>query len=440
MTMVGLLIFAGLNILMLQTNYDLWTNPKVGFYGAFHKGFEFSGFDDTTYIIVSKWRPLYEAMRHPLLANFIWPLSCLSEWIRETWKINPAIFIVAATWTLIDTLTWVLLYKMLRKVVVLTIKKSVMLTFFYYSLSHVMLASFIPDHMVLTQCLLIIALYLAGKQIHRRRAMKTWQALLLFFIATGVTTTNAAKIWLIDTVSRWRGRKPLRNIIIHSMLYLLPAAAIGGLYYWNQETAMREEKAFQDRVGKKRLENDKNGAFKKKIAKWDSWKEERESKQIIDHPLFAFTDVSVPIWPTLKDNIFGEGLQLHEDHLLQDANNKERPQFVTYHHWWNDMVEVLIILLFAIGIWCGRHERFLWTVMSVFLFDMIIHVVLRFALTDVYIMTAHWAMVMPVAIGYLLKKTAFHRGIDTITCTMITLLTIFLWWHNLSLIAGYILK
>ena len=76
-------------------------------------------------------------------------------------------------------------------------------------------------------------------------------------------------------------------------------------------------------------------------------------------------------------------------------------------------------------------------VFSMFVFDMLLHVGLNFASADVYIMTAHWAFVIPIAIGYLMKKQTLVSQVSAIT---VSSLTIFLWWHNLSLIAHYILR
>jgi hypothetical protein len=84
----------------------------------------------------------------------------------------------------------------------------------------------------------------------------------------------------------------------------------------------------------------------------------------------------------------------------------------------------------------GRREKFLWMVLSMFLFDMLLHVGLNFASADVYIMTAHWAFVIPIAVGYLIKK---RNILSLIAVLLVLCLTVFLWWHNLSLIANHIL-
>jgi hypothetical protein len=52
-------------------------------------------------------------------------------------------------------------------------------------------------------------------------------------------------------------------------------------------------------------------------------------------------------------------------------------------------------------------------------------------------MTAHWAYIIPIAIGFMLKemKKSGRNAIDAI----LVMLTLFLWWHNLTLLVPYLL-
>ncbi len=190
----------------------------------------------------------------------------------------------------------------------------------------------------------------------------------------------------------------------------------------------------------KRAQERDSVKFAKQKAESQRRVEARTDRQLMDSPLFEWTDMSIEVLPSAVHNIFGEGLQLHEDYLLGDANIKgERPIIVKYRAWYNYAAEALIVLLLLLGILAGVRERFLWVSMMPFLFDMVLHLGMRFALTDVYIMTAHWAFVIPIALGYLLKRTryeaAFHGGV----VVLITLLTCFLAVWNAGLIVSHMI-
>jgi hypothetical protein len=96
-------------------------------------------------------------------------------------------------------------------------------------------------------------------------------------------------------------------------------------------------------------------------------------------------------------------------------------------------------MLFAAGVWCSRKERLMWMVMSMFLFDMLLHVGLNFASADVYIMTAHWAFVIPIAVAYLIKRTASVPKVNMAVVCAILFLTLYMWGHNLQIIIQHII-
>ena len=439
--LLGLLIFSSLNMLMVYTAPEVWTNKHVGPWSAFHKGFTFSGFDQYTYIAVSQFRPIYVHLRHPALLYFVYPMTWLNDWLKDEYGINCAIYIVAIVWTLIGTLSWTLLYKIFRKVIGLSLWESLLLNVFFYSFAHVTIAMFVPDHMLLTMTTLFFMLYLSGRAMQQGKAIATWKALLLYFIGTGISTTNAIKIWMIDIAGRWR-RGMLASVLRHSLTYIIPTLLLAWIYYYQETTANIEEERFLKRIEAREMKkdsvryNEKKTEMMKAIAV-------RENKQIIKSPLFQWTDMSIPIIPTLIENIYGEGFILHKDYLMHDANIEgQRPIIVKYSDWYNYVAEAVLVLLFIVGVFIGRKERFLCMCLLPFLFDMFLHVVLRFALTDVYIMTAHWAVVIPVAVAMTLKYAKAATGRHALplyigTLSAVGLLTIYMLWHNLSLMIPY---
>lgn len=297
-----------------------------------------------------------------------------------------------------------------------------------------MLATFIPDHMIISMTTFLLALWLANRPSQKGRAMKTWQALLLALLSMGVASTNVVKIWIVDMMSRV-GRTTWLKAVRHSLLYLLPLAIVAGAYYYQENTTQKEEEASARKMDNRRKA--KSAEFIRDARRKAAIKEQQREKQVFDSKLFEWTDNSIDRLRTLKENVFGEGLILHEQHLMEDAN-KTRPVFVEYNHWGSYAVELLIVALFAAGLWCGRHERLMLTVTLLWLFDMLLHVVLSFAITDLYIMTAHWAYVIPIAVGYLLRSMKKRWQYSAIA--LVSLLTLYMYLHNVSLIAGYILS
>jgi len=442
--LLGILLFAALNCLMVVSAPSDWTDIHVGAWTAFHRGFEMSGFDPATYIVISHWRPLYAHLRHPLLLLIMWPFNQLNEWLRDEYGINCAIYIAGVIWTLASTVSWFTLYKIFRSIVGLRFLESLLLDLFFFSFAYVMLATFVPDHMMLSMTIILLMLYWSGKAMQKGKSITAWKALLLYFLGTGITTTNGIKIWLIDIVCRWKNQSVF-SMLKHSLLYLIPTIIIAAGYYYQEDISVQKERDYQKRIEAKARQNDSLHVAKKTVVA-DNHVLQRKDKQLVDNPLFEWTDVTIPIMPTVVENIFGEGLQLHSNYLLRDSNiENHRPVIVKYTAWYSYIVEILVVLMFVFGIIAGYRERFLWVCMIPFIFDMIIHLALRFALTDVYIMTAHWAFVIPVAIAYLLKTVKSSscrctRLLYPLMLLTIIVLTAYLWIHNNSLITAYIMK
>ena len=435
--LLGFVIVVALNIMMLQYNYAPWTNPKVGFWSAFWNRFEVSGFDPYTYIVVSKWRPLYVLSRHPLLAGMMWPLSQLNGWLMEETGTNCAIFIVGAMLVACSLAAWMLMYRIQRKLLGMDVKISLLLTLYFYSFSHVMLTIFVEDHMAITLPLLLLTIYLAGIALLKGKAMPLWQSLPLLFISTGVTTTNCVKIGLADLFTQW-GKKPFSKIVLHFLVYLIPLAMIGALYFYQEDSTQREEQRNIERTVNKRMERDSVFAAKWKQEQIDNKK--RKEQQLIHLSFVTNTDYKIDRLPSLVENVFGEGFILHNRYPLRDANKDHRPVLVRYKYWWNYAFEAVIVLLFAAGVWYGRKKRLMWMVMSMFLFDMLLHVGLNFASADVYIMTAHWAFVIPIAVAYLIKETASMPKLNMAIVCAVLFLTLYMWGHNLQIIIQHIIR
>jgi hypothetical protein len=249
---------------------------------------------------------------------------------------------------------------------------------------------------------------------------------------------------------------------------IVPALAMWGFarweyktFVWPKEMARKEikekkdkqqkaaaYKAFKDTVGIKdsaTLEKAFKAEMKKRM--WAKYRADHKKpwnqhtgKPIAKGEFSRWTDISTPRWDSMVENLFGESIQIHEDHLLGDTL-RSRPVIIRYNYWLNYIVEALLVGLFLWGIWEGRRERFLWMALAGFLFDMALHIGLGFGINEVYIMAAHWVFVIPIAIGYLFKKLEEQEHsapLRIVRCLGVCLVLFLLIW-NLALYVQYLL-
>ena len=144
--------------------------------------------------------------------------------------------------------------------------------------------------------------------------------------------------------------------------------------------------------------------FEHLLAEQQEKRNERKNKKAmfahqgkpIAHGEFSqWTDITTPRGKSLVENFFGEAIQLHQDHLLEDVLSR-RPVIVEYKWVGNYCVEICIFLLFIMGILCAFRERYFWLAFSFFAMDVFIHVVLGFGINEVYIMSPHYLIILPI--------------------------------------------
>ncbi len=462
-----LVVFLALDALVVCKYYDVFT-PQTRFYWhLFISKFHVSGFDPITYSVVSNWTAGYNVYRHPLLAFFMYVPYLINQGLMCITGINCAIFIVSAIQTFCAFYGAIFLYRIFREIVGVSRTDSSLLTVFFFGFAFVMLSAMVPDHFIISMMLLLLALYVSGKLIQKRRRLTIWQSALYFFLTAGTSLNNGLKIYL--SMLFVNGKRIFRPKYLFFAI-LLPTALTWGAarmsydhIVWPRDVAAKAARAKAKAAKQKKQEEEKlrkqhddsvriasftayqldslsaDSARRDSIAKAKPKpvRRRKNGKPISNGEFLSWTDITTSRTESVVENLFGEGIQLHEDHLLGDVLNS-RPIIVNYRHAFNYIVEVVIVLLFIAGIWCGRRSRFMWLVMSYFALDIALHIGLGFAINEVYIMSAHWMYAIPIAMAFLMMAISGRRRQALALKTIVALLAAYLWIWNVSLIVRYL--
>lgn len=424
---IGFIILALLNIMMLGYHHDLFTRGgNIGFWSIFYDHFIVSGYDSFVYLSLSRWKIYYTLSRHPLIAPMLYPLALLNGWLMDLTGVNCAIYIVAALYCLLGTYSFLFTYRIMRKVIGICVLDSMLCTLFFFSLGHVMTATFVPDHFAISLFLITLTAYIAGTYMKRQSLMPAWLTALLATITCGVTLTNVAKTWLAALWTNGRHFWRLKSLLLTT---ILPLMIIAGGYFLQYEYLAKPDNLVQQHNIEKKLKKD--AKFAKQYYEHKKWMENRRSFNNTDNTILQWIDTKTNRIATITENLFGESFQLHQDYLLEDTN-KSRPVIVTYRHWYNYLIEAIIVALFIGGIIIGRKNKFCLMILSWFAVDMTMHIILGFALTEVYIMTSHWALALPAAIASLLSA---YKGKQRIALRLVLFaVTIWLLAWNIPLV------
>lgn len=425
---VALIVFAALNALLIANHWQSFTRgAHVGFWSVFYNHLNMSGYDIFSLIFISCMRLHWNALRHPLFVALLLPLFWINHQIMPPTEFNAAVLLMGALLVAADVWGVVLMHRLLRDVVEVNRMDAAFLTAMFYGFAHVMIATMVPDHFALSLPLLLLTLLIAGRRLKEGKPMKLWQSALLFFLTAGMTLTNGVKVALAACFAGGRKVFSWRSILS----FVVPTLLLGAIYVWQQETIVapqeRNIKRIEAAVAKK------DPARIAKLKEHDDFVKQQNGEALTKSvPLLEWSDMTTSRWQSAVENLFGESLQLHRDYLLEDVQ-QTRPVFVEYRSAVNYIVEALVVLLLVAGAWIARREKFFLMVLSWFAFDMLMHMGFGFGLNEVYIMTAHWAFIIPIAAGYILK----HKN-SMAARVLVAALTLWLWAYNAVIVIGYL--
>ena len=349
----------------------------------------------------------------------------------------------------------------------LTLFDTRLLSLFFFSLAYVMLSAIAPDHFILSLFALLLTLLVSANHQQRHAAMPMWKALCLFVLTAGISLNNGLKVFVAALFTN--GRRFFRPRFLFFAV-LLPSALIWAFarfeykrFVWPDEVKRHQARDKRKAAAKKKAEEE---ARKRQLA-WeeavnDAKKKNPHNPKLPPRPtnttakkspnngaaakmgkpmmqgeFMRWTDISTSRLQSSIENLFGESIQLHRDHLLEDMY-KRRPVIVHYRWAINYVAEGLLVLLFVVGLWVGRRNKLLLIALAFAAMDWALHVGLGFGLNEVYIMTAHWAYVLPLGLAALLLTATGRRR--TLLRIAIGSLTLWLYAWNLYSTIDYLLN
>ncbi len=419
-----LAVFVTFNAMVIASHYHVYTmEAHGGFWSVFTKNFRMSGYDCWSWITVSGGRIHFVTSRHPLYLTFLYPLYLLNDWLIQNVGYNFAVYFMAVIIVFSAFYAVLFMYRVFREVLELRRKDARLLTLLLFSFGHVLIPTMVPDHFVVSLMLLSLTLYITGKKMKKGQLLTAWQSLVLTFFTAGMATSNGAKTLLAGLFTNGKKVFTVKFISIGVVLPLLLLLGIQQSQYYLLEVP---QQAVVRHIESETLKKNPQKVLEHKRQR-DEWQRTHLGQPVGDGVITKLMDVSTPRIPTIVENFFGESIQLHQRSLLMDVS-WERPIFVEYNWSVNYIIEAFIVLLFIVGIVFSYKQRFFKMLLAWFACDLTLHLILGFAVTEVYIMTSGWAFIIPISYGYLLRQVSM-KWLKVMRVTLI-MLTIYLWIYN----------
>ena len=431
---VMLAVFVTFNAMVIASHYHVYTmDAHGGFWSIFTKNFRMSGYDCWSWITVSGGRIHFVTSRHPLYLTFLYPLYLLNDWLIQNVGYNFAVYFMAVIIVFSAFYAVLFMYRVFREVLELRRKDARILTLLLFSFGHVLIPTMVPDHFVISLMLLSLTLYITGKKMKKGQLLTAWQSLVLTFFTAGMATSNGVKTLLAGLFTNGKKVFTCKFISIGVVLPLFLLLGIQQSQYYLLEVP---QQAVVSHIESETLKKNPQKVLEHKKQR-DEWQRTHLGQPVGDGVITKLMDVSTPRIPTIVENFFGESIQLHQRSLLKDVS-WERPIFVEYNWSVNYIIEAFVVLLFIVGIVFSYKQRFFKMLLAWFACDLTLHLILGFAVTEVYIMTSGWAFIIPISYGYLLKRLSM-KWLKLMRVALI-MLTIYLWIYNAGQTVYYLMS
>lgn len=386
---VTMLFLALLHYLMISKFTSILLPYEENAWDVFMRNYHMSGFDPILYKSVAEGCMRFDLLRHPLLPLVLYPLYGLNMLLQLMTGVNCAQFIIGGLLLFCGCYISLFIHRTIHDIIGVPRGIAFLLTLLFLSFAYVTVTLIVADHFALSLFILTMLVYLAGQRIREQREFSMKETALALLLTGGITLSNAAMavliILFVNGRDFFRRRFLTLGIILPSVALLAFAVTLSNLNYNAQVT--------------------------------------------IDNQM-EFIGTSVSRIDLLIENFFGESLQLHREHVLGDVLTS-RPIIVRYNHPYQYVVESILVLYFLVGAWIGRKQRFLWLLASLLGFNLLLHVVIGFAIEEVYIMAAHWVYILPLVMAYTFSLPAMRRWKGWIAAIPLLAVTLWLWaWHT----------
>ncbi len=429
---VALLVFAALNALLVGSHWEMYTKPLMhgGSWSVFHNRFEMSGYDCWSLMTISEGRVFFETIRHPLYLSILYLMYWLNYWLMSWTGVNWAMFMMAVVLVLCASYSAVFVYRVLRELLSVRRADAYLLVAMLFSFGHVMVPAMVPDHFIISMMLLTLTIYVFGRKMRDGGVLKTWQTAALLFFTSGIAASNGAKTIIGGLFVNGRRFFRAKFLVFGIFVPLVALLAIQRWQYYAVEVPQEAQ------IRKIEKANEKKMTAKKKRQM------EEHHKQVVKTAMkpagegvLAMMDFETPRWEILQENFFGETILLHEDNALGDIVN-HRPVVVCYNHWWAYAMEIFFLASFVVGLCMGRKSKLVRMLVAWFCLDVVLNIVLGFAVNELYLMASGWMFSVPVALAFIMKRLPRKA---VLPCeAMLLFLTMFLFSHNVMLIIHHL--
>lgn len=307
--------------------------------------------------------------RHPLSNYFFDAIRNIALWISGGTKTEVFRIVLALFSAVMVSFSVLQIFKYLKNIIRLPLGINALLTVFFGLFSTSILLSFTPETYTYTLFFLCLFNYYSALKFRKDEKIPTSALTLATVSVGGLTITNAAKVFIPVILEKnlFRSWKNLLNAALRVFL----SVTVFILLYLN------------------RLNFDWHRIFSKTGEQYEKFSKPKVT----------------PLWDMVSSWFFG-GNVLFSSFVIRDYHNKKGFQYkALFMDVFSSAVPYIFVFvllaLVVLSVIRNRKNTLVWMLFLSFVFDVLIHCVLKFGLHTSYIYGGHFVFVYPMLIGWL---------------------------------------
>ena len=337
--------------------------------------------------------------RHPLSNYFFDVVRDFALWISGNRYNSDFRLVLALLSTIVISLANVQIFKYLNNIIQLPLKISLLILAFYGLFVTNILLSFTPETYTYTLLFLSVFNYYSAKKINEDKSISFGASILGSVFIGGLTITNIVKVYipfLFEKKIFWNWKKI--GIAVSKM------AVSAGVFiflfllrlYFNVQNFLNKTGEQYDKFSKPKV---------------------------------------TPLWDMISSWFLGGNI-LFSNYEIRDYHNKDKTFYykALFMDVYSSVVPYLfvaIILLMTIwAVFKNHKNKLVWMLVITFLFDVLIHCILKFGLHTSYIYGGHFVFVYPLLIGWLFFSFKERKLPLTFLYGTLLILTVYLGFTN----------
>jgi len=337
--------------------------------------------------------------RHPLSNYFFVCIRDFALMISGNHYNSIFRLVLALFSTFVIALANVSVFKYLNNVIQLPLKISLLILVFYGLFVTNILLSFTPETYTYTLLFLSIFNYYSARKIQEEKPISFGATIIGSVFIGGLTITNIVKVYipfLFEKKIFWNWKKIgmavakiATSVVVFVFLFLL-----------------RLDFNFQNFLNKTEEQYDKFSKPK-----------------------------MTPLWDMIYSWFFGGNI-LFSNYEIRDYHNKDKTFY--YKALFMDVYSsvipyvfiALILLMIIWSVFKNYKNKLVWILVITFLFDILIHCVLKFGLHTSYIYGGHFVFVYPLLLGWLFFSFKEKALTTSLLYGLLLIMTVYLGFNN----------